>query len=183
MTDHEYNWDKLLGIKTGGRDDSGSDLYRYPYEPTPYRVLERLAKSGLIGKGDVVLDYGCGKGRVSFFLSHETRAKTVGIEYDADGRKVYNPSAMPWERNNFNAAFEMKSANGNFGIFICREVRIAARHFVSLSIVVIIDTTNGDVFFKSIFNDFYHRVCIFIVAIPSFSVNHNKNGFATFIVK
>jgi hypothetical protein len=23
---------------------------------------------------------------------------------------------MPWQRNNFNAAFEMKSANGKFGI-------------------------------------------------------------------
>jgi predicted RNA methylase len=30
----------------------------------------------------VVLDYGCGKGRVGFFLSHRTKAKTIGIEYD-----------------------------------------------------------------------------------------------------
>jgi SAM-dependent methyltransferase len=29
-----------------------------------------------------VLDYGCGKGRVDFFLSYQTRAKTIGIEYD-----------------------------------------------------------------------------------------------------
>ena len=32
--------------------------------------------------------------------------------------KVRNPSALPWERNNFNGAFEMKSENGNFGIRI-----------------------------------------------------------------
>jgi SAM-dependent methyltransferase len=44
--------------------------------------LERLANSSLIRKGDVVLDYGCGKGRVSFFLSYQTKAKTIGIEYD-----------------------------------------------------------------------------------------------------
>ena len=30
----------------------------------------------------MVLDYGCGKGRVDFFLSYRTRAKTIGIEYD-----------------------------------------------------------------------------------------------------
>jgi len=30
----------------------------------------------------VVLDYGCGKGRVGFFLSYRTKAKTIGIEYD-----------------------------------------------------------------------------------------------------
>ena len=82
MTDSEKTWDKLLKIKTTGRDDSNSDQYRYPYEPTPYGVLERLANSGYIRKKDVVLDYGCGKGRVDFFLSYQTKARTIGIEYD-----------------------------------------------------------------------------------------------------
>ena len=59
--------DKLLKIKTSGRDDSNADQYRYPYEPTPYSVLERLANSGYIRKKNVILDYGCGKGRVDFF--------------------------------------------------------------------------------------------------------------------
>ena len=71
-----------MKIKTTGRDDSNSDQYRYPYEPTPYSVLERLANSGFICKKDVVLDYGCGKGRVDFFLSYQTKADTIGIEYD-----------------------------------------------------------------------------------------------------
>lgn len=82
MSNNESTWDKLLQIKTSGRDDSGADQYRYPYEPTPYSVLERLANSGLIRKKDVVLDYGCGKGRVDFFLAYQTKASTLGIEYD-----------------------------------------------------------------------------------------------------
>ncbi|WP_405724805.1 methyltransferase domain-containing protein, partial [Anaerotignum sp.] len=41
-----------------------------------------LANYGLIRKKDVVLDYGCGKGRVDFFLAYQTKAKTIGIEYD-----------------------------------------------------------------------------------------------------
>ena len=82
MKENEKTWDKLLQIKTTGRDDSNSDQYRYPYEPTPYCVLERLANSGLIRKKDVILDYGCGKGRVDFFLSYQTKAKAIGIEYD-----------------------------------------------------------------------------------------------------
>ena len=82
MAYNESTWDKLLHIKTSGRDDSNSDLFCYPYEPTPYGVLERLANSGLIRKGDVLLDYGCGKGRVGFFLSYQTKADTIGIEYD-----------------------------------------------------------------------------------------------------
>ena len=83
MTDHEKTWDASLRIQTCGRDALGADEYHHPYEPTPYSVLERLANSGLIGKDDVILDYGCGKGRVGFFLSHQMKAKTIGIEYDA----------------------------------------------------------------------------------------------------
>lgn len=79
---NEIHWDKTLRIRTSGRDDSHADQFRYPYEPTPYSVLERLANTGLIRKGNVLLDYGCGKGRVDFFLSHQTRCRAIGIEYD-----------------------------------------------------------------------------------------------------
>ena len=82
MITQEHTWDKLLQISTAGRDDTNADEYRYPYEPTPYCVLERLADSGLFSAGDVVLDYGCGKGRVGFFLSYRVKTKTIGIEYD-----------------------------------------------------------------------------------------------------
>lgn len=83
MADKETTWDKRLQIKTIGRDEENADQYRFPYEPTPYCVLERLVNSGLIREHDVVLDYGCGKGRVDFFLSHQTNASTIGIEYDS----------------------------------------------------------------------------------------------------
>ena len=79
---NETRWDNLLHIRTTGRDDSRADQYRYPYEPTPYSVLERLANSGLIRKDNILLDYGCGKGRVDFFLSYQTWCQAIGIEYD-----------------------------------------------------------------------------------------------------
>lgn len=80
--DEEQKWDKLLQIHTTGRDDSNSDQYRYPYEPTPYTVLERFANSGLLCKENTLLDYGCGKGRADFFLSYQTRCHTIGVEYN-----------------------------------------------------------------------------------------------------
>ena len=78
----ENNWDKLLQISTVGRDETNADEYHHPYEPTDYCVLERLVNSGFFGENDVILDYGCGKGRVGFFLSYRTKARTIGIEYD-----------------------------------------------------------------------------------------------------
>lgn len=53
----------------------------------------------------------------SFKLKNGMRLNTYG-EYDADGRKVPNPSALPWEKNNFKGGFELKSGNGAFGIRI-----------------------------------------------------------------
>ena len=106
---NENTWDKLLQIKTTGRDDSNSDQYHYPYEPTPYGVLERLANSGLIRKKDVVLDYGCGKGRVDFFLSYQTKAHTIGIEYD---ERIYR-GAIDNQKNAVSKArtvFELRRA-------------------------------------------------------------------------
>ena len=79
---NEEKWDRLLRIRTTGRDDSHADRYRYPYEPTPYSVLERLAQSGRIWKKQVLLDYGCGKGRVDFFLAYQAGCRSIGIEYD-----------------------------------------------------------------------------------------------------
>ena len=71
---NESRWDKLLNIRTMGRDDTHADQYRYPYEPTPYSVLERLANAGYIRKGNILLDYGCG----------------IGIEYD---ERIYEKAA------------------------------------------------------------------------------------------
>ena len=79
---NEEKWDRLLRIRTTGRDDSHADQYRYPYEPTPYSVLERLAQSGRIRKKQVLLDYGCGKGRVDFFRAYQAGCRSIGIEYD-----------------------------------------------------------------------------------------------------
>ena len=53
---YENKWDKLLKIHTMGRDDSNAGQYYYPYEPTPYSVLERLANTGIIRKGNTLLD-------------------------------------------------------------------------------------------------------------------------------
>lgn len=80
----EEQWDRKLKIQTIGRLDGHADQYRYPYEPTPYVVLERLAESGYISRENILIDYGCGKGRVGLFLHHAIGCKTIGLEFDKD---------------------------------------------------------------------------------------------------
>ena len=55
-----------------------------------------------------------------FKLNNGWRLNTQG-QYNADGYRRVAPSALPWERNNFHGAFELKSPNGAFGIKV--EVR------------------------------------------------------------
>ena len=101
---NENEWDKLLKIHTTGTDNTDADQYRYPYEPTPYSVLERLGNSGWIRKENTLLDYGCGKGRVDFFLSYQTRCRSIGIEYNERiyAKAVENKeTAISAERVNF----------------------------------------------------------------------------------
>ena len=78
MTERE--WDKRLHIRTIGREDEADPHYS-PYEPTPYSVLERLADSGHIQRRSHLLDYGCGKGRVAFFMASVIGCRVTGIDH------------------------------------------------------------------------------------------------------
>lgn len=78
MTERE--WDRHLHIRTIGREDE-TDPNRSPYEPTPYSVLARVAASGHIKRRHHLLDYGCGKGRVAFFMAAEVGCRVTGIDH------------------------------------------------------------------------------------------------------
>ena len=78
MTERE--WDKRLHIRTIGREDEANPHYS-PYEPTPYSVLERLADSGYVKRHDHLLDYGCSKGRVAFFMASMVGCRVTGIDH------------------------------------------------------------------------------------------------------
>ena len=112
---HELRMDTLLGIRTTGRDESHADQSNNPYEPTPYAVLERLANSGLVGKRNLLVDYGCGKGRVGLYLAYQARCRSVGIDRDPQllGAARRNAAAAPFLRGPYAAervAFELADA-------------------------------------------------------------------------
>lgn len=105
--ENELAWDRLLKIRTSGWDDFRSDQNHHPYEPTPYCVLERLAGSGFITKKNHVVDYGCGKGRVDFYLSYQLRCETIGIEYD---RRIFRAAQ----------ANRKRAVSGSRTLFLCQ---------------------------------------------------------------
>ena len=102
MTDRE--WDKRLYIRTIGREDEDNPHYS-PYEPTPYSVLERLADSGFVKRCDHLLDYGCGKGRVAFYMASIVGCRVTGIDHSAklidiakENRRTSHLRSVQWKR-------------------------------------------------------------------------------------
>ena len=83
MVDDEAYWEKRMSVDTIGQTFShGCSVTHAPYEPTSYYVLARLVKSGYITRHNTICDYGCGKGRVCFFLAYNTQCQAIGVEYD-----------------------------------------------------------------------------------------------------
>lgn len=81
MRDDDMLWERRLGIKTGADAYEKDDDHHSRYEPTAYAVLKRLADSGLIGKDDLLVDYGSGRGRVPIFMNYAVGCRTIGVEY------------------------------------------------------------------------------------------------------
>ena len=82
MRETDARWDQKLNISTGANGYEKDDTHHSRYEPTAYAVLQRLADSGHITRGNTLIDYGCGKGRVGLFIDHAIGCRTVGVEYD-----------------------------------------------------------------------------------------------------
>lgn len=77
----EIKYDKLLNIKTIGLREWRDQTIEYNrYEATPYKALNRLFKTYKLKKTDMVVDFGCGRGRVAFYIHNRFHVPVTGIE-------------------------------------------------------------------------------------------------------
>ena len=93
MNDQYY--DALLNIKTMEHKNFSQSLQYHRYEATPYEGLKQLFDIYPINKDARAVDYGCGKGRLNFFLHHFYRLKVLGVEMD---EKLYQQALENKER-------------------------------------------------------------------------------------
>ena len=77
----ERHYDEMLNIKTGGDHRGYNKSFHYHrYEATPYSALELLFAHYQLTSSDHIVDFGCGKGRLNFFIHHLFQASVVGVE-------------------------------------------------------------------------------------------------------
>jgi SAM-dependent methyltransferase len=88
----EQQYDKLLNIHTEEFQKGFNDSTHYNrYEPTPYHALETLFHHYEIKSSDHVVDFGCGKGRLNFYLHYHFNATVTGIEMN---ESFYNKALL-----------------------------------------------------------------------------------------
>lgn len=77
----ERKLDEQLQVKTSGLREWRNQTDEYNrYEATPYAALEKLIRSYKFKPTDHVVDFGCGRGRVSFYLHHHFNIPVTGVE-------------------------------------------------------------------------------------------------------
>lgn len=77
----ERKIDRNLGIKTIGiREWEGETDSYNRYEATPYAALDKLFQKYKLTKKDQVVDFGSGRGRVSFYIHNKFNIPVTGIE-------------------------------------------------------------------------------------------------------
>lgn len=77
---NEKDYETLLNIETSGVDKYHTSHLYHRYEPTPYEMLNYLFEQYQLKSTDHVVDYGCGKGRLNFYIQHYFHAHVIGIE-------------------------------------------------------------------------------------------------------
>ncbi|MBE6049107.1 MAG: methyltransferase [Clostridium sp.] len=76
-----YDFEKLLNIKTTGKQKNFNESNHYNiYEPTSYEALDCLFKEYSTNSSDSYIDFGCGKGRLNFYVNYHFDSKATGIE-------------------------------------------------------------------------------------------------------
>lgn len=81
---NERYYEKLLNIETSGDKKTVNKLWHYNiYEPTSYHVLEILSKVYSFTDEDSLVDFGCGKGRINFYINYFFNSTVTGIEMNS----------------------------------------------------------------------------------------------------
>jgi len=119
----EQAYERKLNIATAGNQRGFTDsLHHNRYEPTPYELLDRLFAHYWLSPEDRLVDVGCGKGRLNFYVHHLFGAESVGIEMNP----VFYAEAI---NNKKQYMKKHKDAEHRIGFYNClaQEYPIAAR--------------------------------------------------------
>ena len=113
-------YETLFNIKTTGETLWSDDVNVYhPYQATDYLALDYLFENYSMDSCDSVVDFGCGKGRLLFYINYYFGIKTTGIEFDENYYKECLDNKISYLDKN-----KKKSNNINFECLFAQDYLI-----------------------------------------------------------
>lgn len=110
----ERRLDRSFSIRTAGiREWQSGEVHYNRYEATPYAALDKLFASYRLHKSDEVVDFGCGRGRVAFYIHNRFHVPVVGIEVNA---KTYEEALQNKERYRWRSKHIKAPIRFEFGL-------------------------------------------------------------------
>ena len=111
LTDSRY---RRNGLYTAGRDwylyGAGNPMNGYA--PTSWRSLREMFKKLVITPGDVLIDFGSGKGRTVIFAGANYEfSRIIGIEFDEPLRKISQENLDRWSGRRLCKDIELTHAD------------------------------------------------------------------------
>jgi trans-aconitate methyltransferase len=99
---------------------------RVPYVPTPQEVVDEMLKLGGVKAGDVVMDLGCGDGRIVVTaVSKFGAARATGVDIDPERIKEANDNAKK-----ANVTNKVKFVQGNLFDADIREASVVTLYLL-----------------------------------------------------
>lgn len=81
----DIDYENLLNINTFGEEPWKDKFSHYhPYQATSYSALNVLFKNYTVNKNDFIVDFGCGKGRLIFYINYFFKSNCCGVEMNTD---------------------------------------------------------------------------------------------------
>ena len=119
----EKYYEEELNINTTGEQswDETKKCY-HPYEPTPYFALDKLFEDYCINEDDYIVDFGCGKGRLNFYLNYRYKCSVLGIEMD---ERFFNKCLE--NKQKYLKSIKREEDKINFLCILAQEYKISSR--------------------------------------------------------
>ena len=116
----ESQYEELLNIKTDGEELWSEKIkHNHPYQATSYDALEKLFERYIIDENDYIVDFGCGKGRLNFYINYFFKSNVTGVEMD---EKYYKQCLI--NKENYLSKNKRKSSSIEFECCYAQDYKI-----------------------------------------------------------
>ena len=102
MLSREEQLDGILNIRTSDDLEEMRNFENHTYQGTDYITLDIIMDMLELKEDDVLVDLGCGLGKVIYYVNHKIGCKTIGVEGDERIYKILEENDRAYRKKDMN---------------------------------------------------------------------------------